>query len=635
MPELNFISTDAQDTTGSKGLVQQPYLATTTPGYNYGGAGQPTGDGFLEYGTGTPGSLPFRVDQAGNVTAASITGATGTTDWLNVKAYGATGNGTTDDTAAIQAALTAAQLGQVVYFPAGRYLVSSPVVIPPWVTVMGSGIVLNGSYRTDYPSTLVASASFSGGSWPVTAVILMVAQALGGYSVASAGQAIVNIGIDCTSAPASVDGIDAYGSVNGNYFQNIYIGSPTGNGLSAIYNATYDQPDGWRMNGIMVAGAGGNGFQLTMADVVANDLHAIGCGGDGFSCIGLANSQLSNCRMANNTGNGWNFGRSGSGTASAGTYITLTGCNSQLNGKNGLLIDWPVQGGQSLILEGFTSVADGLNGGSGGGSYAGVNVTSAGTPIVFDGLYVIPGTGTQTAPEYGLSVTDCSYLMIRGGVIQGYTQPVFNGGSNGVIQIDPSVLTGTGLATAPTFNTLPATLGPAALPSDHGLLAWNFDPSNANTATIMASESLYVMGLYIRTPMKVSKIWLAMTTGASSSGFTAAGLGLYSVAGGTASLLSGTGTSATTWETGGVQPFTLTTAQLVQPGFYIVAGFNEATTPATLRNGGGGSDSNAGITTAAAYRFAVNGTSVTSLPSSITLSANSTTGLIPAWAGVS
>ena len=56
-----------------------------------------------------------------------------TTDWINttsifnVKYYGATGNGTTDDTTAIQNALNAAETAgnATVYFPAGAYLVSS------------------------------------------------------------------------------------------------------------------------------------------------------------------------------------------------------------------------------------------------------------------------------------------------------------------------------------------------------------------------------------------------------------------------------------------------------------------------------------------------------------------------------
>lgn len=51
---------------------------------------------------------------------------------FNVKAYGAVGNGTTDDTAAIQAAIDAANenRGGVIYFPPGTYLIAGTLTIP-------------------------------------------------------------------------------------------------------------------------------------------------------------------------------------------------------------------------------------------------------------------------------------------------------------------------------------------------------------------------------------------------------------------------------------------------------------------------------------------------------------------------
>lgn len=45
--------------------------------------------------------------------------------WVNVRAYGALGDGTTDDTVAIQAAITAAGTGSAVYLPPGIYVISS------------------------------------------------------------------------------------------------------------------------------------------------------------------------------------------------------------------------------------------------------------------------------------------------------------------------------------------------------------------------------------------------------------------------------------------------------------------------------------------------------------------------------
>jgi polygalacturonase len=71
---------------------------------------------------------------------------------FNVKRYGATGNGTTDDTTAIQAAVTAASVaGGVVYLPAGTYLVSSSIsVAASNVYIKGDG---RGATRVIYSMT--------------------------------------------------------------------------------------------------------------------------------------------------------------------------------------------------------------------------------------------------------------------------------------------------------------------------------------------------------------------------------------------------------------------------------------------------------------------------------------------------
>jgi hypothetical protein len=83
-------------------------------------------------------------------------------DWINVKDHGAVGDGTTDDTAAIQAAIDATggptpqarREGGVVYLPQGDYVVSAPLVINrAAVTITGAA-----PNRT----MITPSASFSG-----------------------------------------------------------------------------------------------------------------------------------------------------------------------------------------------------------------------------------------------------------------------------------------------------------------------------------------------------------------------------------------------------------------------------------------------------------------------------------------
>ena len=90
---------------------------------------------------------------AATLTSAPTASATTSTglDWLNVMDYGATGNGTTDDTGAISSALTAAsKAGGVVYFPAGTYLISSALV-------GATGVRLTGDHRS--VSQIVSTSS--------------------------------------------------------------------------------------------------------------------------------------------------------------------------------------------------------------------------------------------------------------------------------------------------------------------------------------------------------------------------------------------------------------------------------------------------------------------------------------------
>jgi hypothetical protein len=61
--------------------------------------------------------------------------------FFDVKAYGAIGDGTTDDTAAIQAAIdAAATLGGVVFFPSGTYKLTSAIQLKSKVILRGSGM---------------------------------------------------------------------------------------------------------------------------------------------------------------------------------------------------------------------------------------------------------------------------------------------------------------------------------------------------------------------------------------------------------------------------------------------------------------------------------------------------------------
>jgi hypothetical protein len=81
--------------------------------------------------------------QAGTDTTRAVTAAGLAYTLNNVKYYGAKGDGATDDTAAIQAAITAAEAltnnRGVVFLPDGVYLISSALTINRCITFMGNG----------------------------------------------------------------------------------------------------------------------------------------------------------------------------------------------------------------------------------------------------------------------------------------------------------------------------------------------------------------------------------------------------------------------------------------------------------------------------------------------------------------
>ena len=76
--------------------------------------------------------------------------------FVSVKSAGAKGDGTTDDTAAIQNVFNSAQAGQVVYFDHGAYVVSSTVKVPSNIKITGE----------IWPLILASGAAFSNQASP-------------------------------------------------------------------------------------------------------------------------------------------------------------------------------------------------------------------------------------------------------------------------------------------------------------------------------------------------------------------------------------------------------------------------------------------------------------------------------------
>lgn len=86
------------------------------------------------------GASAVAMNASTGLAAAATTTTTTPPDWINVKDHNATGDGSTDDTAAIHAAISAAPAGGgVVYFPTGTYKLTSAVTVKSGLTFRGDG----------------------------------------------------------------------------------------------------------------------------------------------------------------------------------------------------------------------------------------------------------------------------------------------------------------------------------------------------------------------------------------------------------------------------------------------------------------------------------------------------------------
>ena len=172
------------------------------------------------------------------------------------------------------------------------------------------------------------------------------------------------------------------------------------------------------------------------------------------------------------------------------------------------------------------------------------------------------------------------------------------------------------------------------VPSDNELLtAQGGDPSALTSTNILIAGTLYLVKLPIRTAMTISNLVVVVSTaggGTSTTSFA----GLYSPSG---TLLTGSSDVGTPLKSGGPATLPLTTPQALAAGSFVWGALlvNLGTTQPTLLKGGSITNGSANIGLAAtAYRWAVNGTLLSALPSpSITPASNTATGALTVWCG--
>lgn len=200
---------------------------------------------------------------AGSTTARTAAERAG--DVANVKDFGAAGDGVTDDTAAIQAAVTA---GGRVFLPKGQYLITAPITRDATgCTIEGAGIDA---------TVVVCGAGFTGSA----AFILGRKNATG----ETRGVGMRNLLIDLM---ARVDaGVEAYGLRDGSAFESVYVWKARKYGFRTGYSGA----------GIGTPVDMCQGVQFTNCHVLSrNDAGAVSNGAY-WDLSGLYESTLINCK---------------------------------------------------------------------------------------------------------------------------------------------------------------------------------------------------------------------------------------------------------------------------------------------------------------------------------------------------
>lgn len=177
-------------------------------------------------------------------------------------------------------------------------------------------------------------------------------------------------------------------------------------------------------------------------------------------------------------------------------------------------------------------------------------------------------------------------------------------------------------------------------PTRHGWVEWTYDPIATGTGTGQATTTgtLYLLKVPARAGGTVSNI-VATVGSTAPAGTLTTGQNLAAIFDDTGTRIAVTGDQTTAWATSGLKAMALTASVTLQAGrdYYIgiLSNSSASTAAVFIRSAGGTTTSPNGGQGNAQQRFSTNGTGLTAMPSSVTLSSNSGTGAQPYWAALS
>lgn len=343
---------------------------------------------------------------------------------------GADPTGTNDSTTAIQAALTAAPAGTIVWIPSAYWNGSAWVRATYKYTTLSipANVMLAGGllgYRTTAIPHLECTTQTTGAS--VT------------FAAGTPAGAIAFMELDGSLLPAgAVDGIGCYVNCKQGSIRGINVHNFTQHGINIVQNG--GNPDGWQVRDISSHNNASNGVNWDYAvDGQLDTFHLDNNGGSGLAVGTLNNWSATSGKCQQNT----NYGYTGTGGfVKSNAGFTL--CFSENNGKDGWHFDFSIGGGNgSLSITSCGGRDDGFSGISGSGYSAFyLNPKSVDVTITAFTTYVTSDTGGAgtIGPDYGLNLLGVlgNVAIIGGsfgGTIAGYNAGAGNTGTIGMTRM--------------------------------------------------------------------------------------------------------------------------------------------------------------------------------------------------------
>ncbi len=368
----------------------------------------------------------------------------------NVEAYGAVGDNSRDNYAAITAAINACSPGGTVLFPMGVFRISQPLNLDKPITLQGT-YAPRWYYASTPRSSIKPTTSFVG-----SAIIHVRDKSISGEAASNDGGRIRNISIDGNSYGTAIDGIYFEGLVRDWKVEDTDISQTSGDAFHTAQGAGTGNPRGFTVDHLSIYSPALHGVRATaLTDSYLNDILVVGGAQRGFYFTSMGETKLSNSRAVFNTLEGLYI----DGSSSNGGF-QISGFSTDRNDRHGVRIS--ATGTTTITFDGLLLRRDGANDGGGTETpYAGIAIIGSPTakvaPVVITNLSEIPGVdddGTGTpAPSVGIRVEKATYVSVNG-QLWGVDQPYSNGGNNDrfIIAEDTLMKTGYNIVADSIFN---------------------------------------------------------------------------------------------------------------------------------------------------------------------------------------